>query len=299
MSGYTLSQFEAEFPDDAACLEALFYKRYGDLEWCPNCGCKAKFYQLKNRRCFSCKDCRYQLYPTAGTVLHKSHMPLRKWFYVIYLFSISKNGIAAREIERLLGVTSVTALRMLRQIRASMTQDDVVLSGIVEADEAYIGGRRHRHYGRAGWYAKKVPVLGAVQRNGNARILVTDVASTKRVTDFLKSALEPEAIIVTDESHLYKETAKRHHRFSVNHARREYVRGKVYTNTIEGFWGNFKPYLVGTHRAVSKQYLQLYADERTWKYNHRQLPSLFQPLLDAVARSRIVVSQNAFGYSYI
>ncbi len=290
MKTYTLQQFEADYPDEDACLEALFEKRFGHLKWCPHCGCEARFYRVKDRRCYACMDCRHKFYPTAGTVLHRTHIPLKTWFFVIYLFSVSRNGVASREVERLTGIAHGNALRMTRQIRKAMNQGGDLLSGTVEADEAYIGGRRRS----SNRFSNKTPLLGAVERGGRVRVLVSDIASTKRVSDFIGSNVSAGSTLHTDESRLYFWTNKAYNHISVQHGKWEFVREDAYTNTMEGFWGNFKPYLDGTHRSVSKEYLQFYVNEAVWKYNHRRETSLFPSLLEAVAPPKIRFGQNVY-----
>jgi transposase len=293
MRHFTLAQFEAEFPDEWACLRELFKKRYGNMEWCPKCGCEAKFYHVRNRRSFACTYCRYQVYPTAGTVMHNTHIPLRTWFYVIYLMSVSRNGVGATEVERMTGISYVSALRMTRQIRKAMDQGTELLEGIVEADEAYIGGRRRTSIWRS-WKDNKTPLLGAVERGGRVRVKAVEVASKITVQDFITKNIKTGSQLQTDESYLYKWSEKTYNRVSVRHGKFEYVREDAYTNTIEGFWGNFKPYLNGTFRSVSKKYLQLYVDEAVWKYNHRKQSCLYFSLLEAVAPQATISCQNAF-----
>jgi transposase len=215
----------------------------------------------------------------AGTIFEKSTTSLKLWFTAIYMFSISRNGVAALELERQLGVSRKCAWRMGMKIRSAMKQDTKLLSGVVEADEAYYGGRRRS----SNRYSNKVPLLGVVERGGNVRIAVSDVASSQRVTDFLGVTVRTGSILNTDESHLYKRVEKLYRRKVVTHGRYQFVDGGKYTNTIEHIWGMLKPSLLGTHRSVSKQHLQLYVNEAVWKYNYRG-EQLFPLLLDAVAQ---------------
>jgi transposase len=131
---YTHAQFMKDFPNEDVCLDTIFQERYGDVKDCPRCGViDTKFYRVTGRKCYACMHCSYQLHPLAETIFHKSSTPLKSWFYAIYLFSVSKNGVAAKELERHLGVTYKTAHRMARQIRSLMgrtdkSEDLVVLS---------------------------------------------------------------------------------------------------------------------------------------------------------------------------
>ena len=137
MENYTIKDFNKEYQDDSACLNQIFNNRFGFLKECPECKNKAKFYKVSNRKCFACQFCGYQIHPLADTIFHKSSTPLKLWFYGIFLFSASRNGVSAKELQRHLGVTYKTAWRMAQQIRKLMSQDTDKLSGIVEADETY------------------------------------------------------------------------------------------------------------------------------------------------------------------
>jgi transposase len=216
----------------------------------------------------------------AGTLFHHTTTPLKLWFYAIYLFSVSKNGVSAKELERQLGVTYETAWRMANRIRATMKQGDGLLSGIVEADEAYIGGRRRT----SAWRRHKTPLLGAVARGGELRVQVIYDSPTQRdVATFVGNTIKVGSVLQTDESQLYKRVGVLYGHRKVKHSGFEFVREDDYTNTIEGFWGIFKPYLDGTHRSVSKRWLHLYVNEAVWKYNHRQ-ESLYPLILDGAVQ---------------
>lgn len=277
---YTFKDFREEYPDDDACLDALFRMRFGKLACCPFCGVvKAEFIRVKGRKCYSCVHCRSQLFPMAGTIFQKSTTSLWSWFYAIYLFSVSRNGVAANELERQLGICHETAWRMANRIRSAMSQGDTQLFGVVEADEAFIGGRRRS----SNRYSNKTPLLGVVERKGRARVVVTDHASATTAIPFLKANVAKGTILHTDESGIYNRAHQTFEHHKVKHSDHEYVRGDDYTNTIEGFWGLFKPSLNGTHRSVSKKWLQLYVNEAVWKYNHRGQP-LYPLLIEAVAQ---------------
>jgi transposase len=282
MKQYTQAQFHVDYPDDDACLDRLFYLRYANQACCPKCGVvNAQFYRVKGRRCYACVHCRHQLFPTANTVMHRSTVSLKLWFTALYLFSVSRNGVAALELERQLGVSHVTALRMARQIRKSMKQDGDWLSGNVEADEAYYGGRRRS----SNRFSNKTPMLGVLERGGKARVEVLhDHATAKHVAQFLGNTVKAGSTLNTDESKLYDRVTKVYNRVLVKHSTYEFVRGDVYTNSLEGLWGRLKPSLTATHRAVSSRYLQFYVDEHVWKYNRRRLGPLYPMLLEAAAQ---------------
>lgn len=147
---YTIARLNREFPNEDACLKFLFEAK--KLKACPRCGTEPRFYKLSGRKCYSCMHCALHIYPTAGTIFHKSETPLKSWFFAIFLFGNSKNGVSAKELERHLGVTYKTAWRMARQIRSLMAENGNPLGGIVKAgtsiqtDESRIYSRLHHEY---------------------------------------------------------------------------------------------------------------------------------------------------------
>jgi transposase len=281
MSRYTIKQFRHDFPDEDTCLDTVFQNRYGDVDTCPACGViGTKFYRVRGRKCYACMHCGYQLHPLAQTIFHKSSTPLTVWFEAIYLFSVSKNGVAATELARYFGVTYKTAHRMARQIRSLMSEDGQIggVGTIVEADETYYGGVKKGGLGSRG----KTPILGVVERGGEVRSAVTDYATTRRAKSFLSTAMTLDTILHTDESRIYlwaKKSGIKHQ--SVNHSIREYARENVTTNTIEGFWGQLKRSIDGTYHCVSRKYLQLYVDEFVFRYNLRGV-AVYPVLLEQV-----------------
>jgi hypothetical protein len=145
----TLKEFQKRFPNDDVCLEHLMRVRYGKRFVCRSCHQAARYYRVTGRRCYECEHCGYQVYPTAGTPFEQTRTPLTDWFFVMFLFSASRNGVAAKEVERQLGVTYKTAWRMCHNISQHMgaVDGDRPLGGaaesasIVEIDEAFLGGR--------------------------------------------------------------------------------------------------------------------------------------------------------------
>jgi transposase len=122
---YVLKQMKSQFPDDDACLQYLFDKQFGNMKACPKCGIREpKYYRVKSRPSFVCKECRNQIFPLVGTIFEKSTTPLTDWFHAIYLFSVSKNGVSAKELERQVAVSYKTAHRMEKLIRLLMMEHE-------------------------------------------------------------------------------------------------------------------------------------------------------------------------------
>jgi predicted RNA-binding Zn-ribbon protein involved in translation (DUF1610 family)/transposase-like protein len=243
---YTIDTLHEQFPNDDACLDFMFAQQYGNLSACPKCGVvNPRYYRVRNRKCYACNDCGYQLSPLANTIFHKSDTPLTKWFYAIYLFGVGKNGVSAKELERHLGVTYKCAWRMAKQIRLMLQENGGMLSGIVEADETYIGGK-HR---REDMYSNKTAVVGIVEKNkgaGRIKALATKQADATVTLPFLRANIEAGSTLHTDDSRIYSRVKRDFTHEFVNHSKLEYVKAGVHTNTIEGFWGQLKRSLDGT-----------------------------------------------------
>ena len=286
---YTIKDFNAQFPDDDACLDAIFEMRYGDVSTCPKCAVvDTKFYRVKGRKCYACMHCGYQLHPLAQTIFHKSSTPLKDWFYVMFKFGNSKNGVAALEVQRDLGVSYKCALRMCHQIRKLMDQDDGDMLGgdgkPVELDETYVGGRHKMYQGRS----KKQVVFGAVERYGRARVKHVKSSGSRVLLPEIKALVAPGAEIHTDEWGAYRALNQRGYTHTtVNHSKLEYARGNVTTNSAESLWSQIKRSINGTYHAVSPKYLQLYLDEFAFRYSYRDV-AVYPVLLERAAQPSLV-----------
>ena len=291
MAKYTLLDFKAQFPDDDACLAYLFAKRYGQHGPVCTCGKRDAFHRVTGRKSYACAWCGTQLSPAAGTIFDHSPTPLTLWFYAMFLMCASKNGVAAKEIQRQLGVTYKTAWRMAHAIRGLMDDDhdpEKKLTGVVEGDEMYVGGvRRGGKRGRGA--PGKTPVVGFVERGGEVRAKVIETVSTAKVFRHLYLNVERGATVYTDELAVYNYAQRwgyEHDR--VNHGRKEYARGPVHTNTIEGFWSQVKRSIDGTHHSVSRRWLPRYVAEFSWRYNRRRATSpLFLSLAERASRPAV------------
>ena len=278
---YTIKQHNEEFPDDAAVLADIFRKRYPDGLTCEKCARVDMFSPVAGRRSYAC-PCGFQVYPTAGSIFHKSPTPLTTWYLAIFYVTASKNGVAALELQRHIGVTYKCAWRMMHQIRKLMAEELPPMTGTVEVDETYVGGKRPGKRGRGA--AGKAIVVGAVERQGSVAPFVVEQANAETAKNLLAVTTDPSAKIMTDEYGAYhglKKAGYSHE--TVNHGREKYVRGDVHTNTIEGFWSQMKRSIDGTHHGVSKKHLQAYADEYAFRYNRRHsVKPMFSHLVSAL-----------------
>jgi len=285
----TIFDFIKQFPDNDTCIEYLMQLRHGNPLDCPKCNKHGKYHRLRKELAYECQWCGHHIHPMVGTPFHRSHVPLQKWFYAMYLFTTTRHGVAAKELERQLGVSYPTALRMAHIIREYMetVNGNPLLSNHVEVDETYIGGRRRgKKQGFTGRGARgKIIVMGIVERGGKLFVKVIPNASGMSLIPPIIERIEPGTIISTDEWSPYKVLAALgyDHR-TVNHARKQWVEGDTHVNSLEGFWSMLKRSIKGTHVHVSKKHLPKYLGEFEFRYNLRKHPGLmFARLLAALA----------------
>lgn len=265
---YTYKHFQQQYPNDNACLERVFQNRYGDLKFCPKCAAETKFYRVKKRQCYSCKWCGFQLFPLSNTIFRSSTTSLIDWFTAIFLFSIAKNGVSAKELERHLGVTYKTAWRMAKQIRLLMQEDSGFLGGegkIVEIDGTHVGPKSNVANSRK----SKKPVLAIIERGGKMKAAVAYEDATT-VLPFLRDNVDRKTMINSDAFRGYHRVSLSFDHEFVNHAKREYSRQGVNTNTVEGFFGQLKRSVNGTYHGISSKYVQFYLNEFVYRFNHRK-----------------------------
>ena len=280
-STITVQDFFKAFATEDACLDHIMRVRYGDRPTCPGCDREGKFYRLTKRRAYTCEWCGYHLYPCVGTPFERSRTPLQKWLYAIYLFSTSRHGVPAKELQRQIGVTYKAAWRMGHEIRKYMAivDGDPPLSGHVEVDETYVGGRRKG--GKRGRGAPgKIVVFGMLEREGDVMTRVVPNVRKKTLYPHILEKVRKGSEISSDELASYRGLAKKGyaHR-AVNHSAGEYVRGDVHVNSLEGFWSRLKNSIRGTHIHVSRKHLPKYLGEFEFRYNMRKTPELMFPRL--------------------
>jgi transposase-like protein len=171
------------------------------MQACPKCGVtNPSYYRVKNRECYECKDCGNQIHPLANTIFHKSSTSLKDWFYVIFLFSVAKNGVSAKEVERHLGVTYKTAWRIAKQVHTLMLESGSPMSGVVETDETYIGGRER---GRNMTTQNKAVVFGMVERGGRVKAEHVPTAGARVLLPRLSTGIAPGTIVYSDQARVY------------------------------------------------------------------------------------------------
>ena len=281
MKTVTVQQFFKQFPDDNACLEFLMRKHYGESLDCPKCSKHGNFHRIKRHPAYKCGWCGYEIYPMKGTIFDKSHTPLQKWFYALYLFTTTRHGVPAKELQRQLGVSYPTALRMAHILREHMAETDGEwpLDGDVEVDETYVGGKRSD--GKRGRGAPgKTVVMGMLERGGDVMAKVVPDVKKHTLQPIVTENVEQGSTVHTDELRSYNGLSKAgyQHR-TVNHGIGQYVDKGSHVNGIEGFWSRLKLSIRGTHVHVSGKHLEKYLKEFEFRYNYRKNPELMFPTL--------------------
>jgi transposase len=275
----TLRQFQDRFPTEEACLEHLMITRYGLTHVCDKCGREARFHAVTKRRSYACNFCGHQVFPTADTPMHRTRTSLRDWFYVMFLFCASRNGVAAKEVERQLGVTYKTAWRMCHEIRKFMAAQDSddPLGGFgetVEVDETLIGGSVSGK--GSGYKGNKTCVVGMLERNGELITRVVKSRTKEAMQSLILTHIVPGTTLNTDEFGGYHNIDKSGFRHvKVNHKLGQYATAQgAGVNAIEGFWAQLKRSINGTHIHVSGHHLWKYLGEFEYRYNMRHVPHL-------------------------
>jgi transposase-like protein len=288
-----LVQLIEDFGSEDKCRAYLEALRWPNGVHCTRCG-STKISRIRARDQFDCDNCRYQFSVRAGTIFHDSHLPLWKWFLAVYVMGESKKGISANQLKRMLGVSYKTAWYLCHRIRAAMVDTNPEpLSGIVEADETYTGnppimfGQRYpgRRVG-----GNKTAIIGAVERNGNVRLKVSNRVDRKALHEFLKAILSDDTeALYTDDYRAYDGIATdtmRHE--TVQHGRKQWVQGDVHTQTMEDVWSLFKRSILGSYHHLSVKHLQAYLDEMAFRYNNRENAFLFRDTLLALVDAESV-----------
>lgn len=286
-----------KYHDEDACRELLEKLRWPDGPVCNRCEATGdRIGKVSTRDLFRCNDCGNQFSVRVGTVLQDSKLPLWKWFLATYLIVESRKGISSNQLKRTLGVTYKTAWFLTHRVRSAMGQVyQAPLTGVVEADETYIGGKRNDGKGKKnlrGPLADKAIVLGVIERGGEIRVKVAGGTDRKTLHGFIRDHIDDETeAIYTDGHYSYRGVGDHNTRHeSVNHRRDEWVRGDVHTNTVESAWSLFKRSLVGSYHQLSARHLPAYLDEFEWRFNNRDNPSLFKDTL------RVIVTADPLTY---
>lgn len=268
------------FHDDDAAREHLESLRWANGVVCPHCGVIGNSKKLEGKSTrkgvYKCRDCRKPFSVTVGTLFERSKIPLHKWMQAVYFLSSSKKGFSAHQLHRMLGVTYKSAWFMFHRIREAMREGTLgeQMGGpgrVVEVDETYWGNSGKQRKGARG-FAHKEKVLSLVERDGKARSFHVPDVKASTLKPILMEQIKQETSIMTDEARQYIGLEKHFQSHDhVCHSIGEYVRGNIYTNTIENYFSIMKRGLKGIYQHVSPQHLRRYLCEYDFRYNSREI----------------------------
>lgn len=284
----TMMDFIKIFEDEGMCLELLFLLRFYSNN-CHKCGCDMinNYSRTKGKRSYQCSRCGNQVYPTSGTIMQKTTTPIDIWFYTLYHICWNNKNTSAIQIKKDITQCYTTAHRMLKLRRFALYQSDTQnkMKGTIEVDEAFLGKSKSFYKWGTVISTRKKPILGFYEREtGKVRVVMIDKRDIDTLDDVFLANIEVGSTVYTDGWSGYANLGKYFKHEWVNHSMREYVRGDVTTNRIEGFWGLLKKNIGHAHASVSGEYVKNYIDEIVWKFNNRHLTSMqrFDDLLNRI-----------------
>ena len=266
------------FHDEAEAFAYVEARVWPEGPVCPHCGGVERISKMQGKSTrmglYKCYQCRKPFTVRMGTIFESSKVPLHVWLQAMYLVAGSKKGISSHQLARTLGLTVKTAWFLSHRIREAMREGDLAPfgqgGGAVEVDETYIGRKKGKPI--RGAYHHKMAVLGLVDReSGRARLFHVEQASGTNIQPIVLANLSREARLMTDESMIYRKIGREFSEHgAVHHYNKEYVRGDVTTNTVEGAFSIFKRGMRGVYQHCAEKHLHRYLAEFEFRYSHRQ-----------------------------
>jgi transposase-like protein len=273
MSKTTISTFELfeMFPDQEAARVYLEGRLWPNGVKCPVCGMGERI-TARAGGYYRCNQCKEDFTVRTGTIFERSHVPLHKWLYAMYLLVTARKGISSMQLAKEIGITQKSAWFVLQRLREACGDNLAVLRGIVEIDEMFVGGKEdnkhaHKKSHPRGGSTGKTPVLGMRERGGKTKAMPVADTTMHTLSQAIHNTVELGATIHTDEWKAYGQLDKDYKHETINHKNGEYVRDGVSTNSIEAVWAVMKRGLHGVYHHASEKHLHRYVDEFTFRLN--------------------------------